>query len=71
VQLLQFKDTCRGMVQSIVFTMEPWVYDQPVGCQDIRQTSPDETKFLKVLGRKQNKYTNVYWQLEQNYQLLK
>jgi GR25 family glycosyltransferase involved in LPS biosynthesis/tetratricopeptide (TPR) repeat protein len=60
--------------KTIVFTMEPWVYDptKPWGVKTWgKWASPDETKFLKVLGRKQNEYNNVFWQLEQNYQALK
>jgi GR25 family glycosyltransferase involved in LPS biosynthesis/tetratricopeptide (TPR) repeat protein len=60
--------------KTIVFQMEPWV-DDPSKHWGVKTwgewACPDESKFLKVLGRKQNVYNNVFWQLEQNYQQLK
>jgi GR25 family glycosyltransferase involved in LPS biosynthesis len=60
--------------KTIVFQMEPWVNDpsKPWGIKTWGEWAcPDETKFLKVIGQKQNEFTNVYWQLEKNYNELK
>ncbi len=53
--------------------MEPWVTDETKywGVKNWGDFSqPDESKFLKVFGRKTNDYNNVFWQLELNYNQL-
>ena len=52
--------------KTIIFQMEPWVYDQnknwgvKTWCE---WAVPDENKFLSVNGRKQNTHNNAFWQL--------
>ena len=56
--------------KTILLQMEPWVYDKSKnwGVKTwVKWSNPDETKFLKVLGRKTQEYNNVFWQLEKNY----
>ena len=56
--------------KTIIFQMEPWVSDETKywGVKNWGDFSqPDESKFLKVFGRKTNDYNNVFWQLELNY----
>ena len=59
--------------KTIIFQMEPWVTDETKywGVKNWGDFSqPDESKFLKVFGRKTNDYNNVFWQLELNYNQL-
>lgn len=53
--------------KTIVFQMEPWVYDEnkPWGVKTWGEwDEPDENKFLAVRGRKTNHHNNCFWQLE-------
>jgi hypothetical protein len=61
------KDEYYDPKQSIVFQMEPWVYDlsKPWGVKTWGEwAEPDPSKFLAVRGRKSNCHNNAYWQLE-------
>ena len=52
--------------KTIVFQMEPWVYDQKCnwGVKTWGEWSiPDEKNFLSVNGRKNNTHNNAFWQL--------
>ena len=56
--------------KTIVFQMEPWVYDQSKnwGVKTWGEWSePSINKFLEVRGRKTNFHNNAFWQLELNY----
>jgi hypothetical protein len=59
--------------KTIIFQMEPWVYDIN-RCWGVKTWSnwavPYENKFLKVIGRKTNDYNNILSQLELNYNQL-
>ena len=53
--------------KTIVFQMEPWVYDtsKPWGVKTWHEWSePDENKFMAIRGRKTNHHNNAFWQLE-------
>ena len=53
--------------RTIVFQMEPWVYD-PSKNWGVKTwgewAEPNPVKFLYVIGRKTNEYNNAFWQLE-------
>lgn len=56
--------------KTIVFQMEPWVYDESKnwGVKTWGEWSePSINKFLEVRGRKTNYHNNAFWQLELNY----
>jgi hypothetical protein len=56
--------------KTIVFQMEPWVFNKNSnwGVKTWGQwAEPNENKFLKVIGRKSDDYNNVLSQLELNY----
>jgi hypothetical protein len=56
--------------KTIIFQMEPWVFNNNCnwGVKTWNNWSiPDESKFLKVIGRKTDDYNNVLSQLELNY----
>lgn len=59
--------------KSIVFQMEPWVYDT-TKMWGVKTwgvwANPDPSKFLAVRGRQSNCHNNVSWLIEQNYQQL-
>jgi GR25 family glycosyltransferase involved in LPS biosynthesis len=53
--------------RTIVFQMEPWVYDTSKnwGVKTWGEwAEPNPAKFLYVIGRKTNEYNNAFWQLE-------
>ena len=53
--------------KTIVFQMEPWVYDEKLnwGVKTWGEWSnPDPNKFLAVRGRKSGCHNNAFWQLE-------
>jgi GR25 family glycosyltransferase involved in LPS biosynthesis/tetratricopeptide (TPR) repeat protein len=60
--------------KTIVFQMEPWVND-PSKKWGVKTwgkwSNPDENIFLKVIGRQQKEYNNVFWQIELTYEQLK
>ena len=59
--------------KTIVFQMEPWVYDvkKKWGVKTWGEWSvPDPNKFLAVRGRKTPHHNNAFWQLELTYSQL-
>jgi hypothetical protein len=62
------KDAYYDPKRTIVFQMEPWVYDlsKKWGVKTWAEwAEPDCNKFLAVRGRKSDCHNNAFWQLEQ------
>jgi len=60
--------------KTIIFQMEPWVHnkDKNWGVKTWGEWAiPNETDFLKVIGRQSNTYNNIAWQIHFNDEQLK